>query len=244
MKNSNKVILLILIIFCFIIALSSVFKIIIWKVSDDENKNTQTNLNSYIIEINNTEKEKSDIVDFSKLKEQNPDTVGYLKVNNTKIDYVVVKGKNNSYYLSHNFNKKANVAGWIFADYHNKYDGSDKNLVIYGHNMKTGSMFGTLKNVLKKDWFNNKENHKILLVTESGTHYYEVFSTYVIDVEDYYIKTSFKDNNEFYKFINVLKKRSKFDYKVDLKETDSILTLSTCASGGNRRVVLHAKLIN
>lgn len=242
MKKKN--ILIFLIIICFILMIISLYKIISWKQSNDENQSTINELKKYIIEEEVEEKEvKKYDIDFNSLKEENPDTVAYLKVNNTNIDYIVLKGKNNSYYLNHNFEKKKNVAGWVFSDYHNKFDGNDKNIVIFGHNMKNGSMFGTLKYVLKKEWFDNKDNHKILLVDENGEHYYQVFSTYIINVEDYYINTNFKSNDDFYKFINVLKDRSKYDYDVSLDKSDNILTLSTCSSAGKKRVVLHAKLI-
>ena len=240
----KKIILICLIIICFIIMIISLYKIISWKQSNDENQSTINELKKYIIEEEVEEKEvKKYDIDFNSLKEENPDTVAYLKVNNTNIDYIVLKGKNNSYYLNHNFEKKKNVAGWVFSDYHNKFDGNDKNIVIFGHNMKNGSMFGTLKYVLKKEWFDNKDNHKILLVDENGEHYYQVFSTYIINVEDYYINTNFKSDDDFYKFINVLKDRSKYDYDVSLDKSDNILTLSTCSSAGKKRVVLHAKLI-
>ena len=171
----------------------------------------------------------------------NPDVVGYLKVNNTKIDYVVVKGKDNDYYLNHNFNKKRNVSGWVFADYTVNFDGNDKNIVIYGHNMRNGTMFGTLKNILDKNWYLNEENRKILFVTKEDTFYYEVFSVYSIKSEDYYISTDFKNEESFGKFINTLKKRSKYDFKVDVSEKDEILTLSTCTKKRKNRVVLHAR---
>ena len=180
-------------------------------------------------------------IDFDSLSKVNPDVVGYLKVNNTKIDYVVVKGKDNDYYLNHNFNKKRNVSGWVFADYTVNFDGNDKNIVIYGHNMRNGTMFGTLKNILDKNWYLNEENRKILFVTKEDTFYYEVFSVYSIKSEDYYISTDFKNEESFGKFINTLKKRSKYDFKVDVSEKDEILTLSTCTGNGKNRVVLHAR---
>ncbi len=124
----------------------SSYNIITWKMSIDENKNIQKDLSELI--KNNQD---NYFIDFQTLKTKNSDTVAYLKVNGTNIDYVVVKGEDNSYYLNHNFNKEKSVAGWIFADYHNKFDGSDKNIVIYGHNMKDGIMFETLKDVLTKE---------------------------------------------------------------------------------------------
>ena len=75
----------------------------------------------------------------------------FLKINNTNINYIVIKGKDNEYYLNHNLNKQKNIAGWIFADYKNKLDGSDKNIVIYGHNIVDKSMFGSIPDMFKKN---------------------------------------------------------------------------------------------
>ncbi len=217
------------------IILSS-YEIITWYIDKSNNASIKEELEKSI-----TNNESEIQIDFDKLKLKNEDTVGYLKVNNTNISYVVVKGEDNSFYLKNNFNKESNRHGWIFMDYHNKLDGTDKNIVIYGHNTRDGSMFGTLRNVITKKWYTNEENYIIDLVLNNERKKYQVFSTYSIPVEDYYITTEFKDNKEFLKFINTLKKRSVHNYKVDIDESDSILTLSTCTGNGSKRMVLHAK---
>lgn len=182
-------------------------------------------------------------VDFAALKKENSDVVAYLKVNDTNIEYAVVRGSDNDFYLKHNFNKKRNYAGWIFSDYRNKFDGVDKNIVIFGHNMSDGGMFGTLARTLEKEWQDKSENRKIILITEDRNHIYEVFSTYLIRTESYYINTDFNDNAEFYEFLMTIKNRSNYNYNVALTPNDEILTLSSCDSSGNKRVVLHAKKI-
>ena len=87
------------------------------------------------------------------------------------------------FYLKHSFDKSNNSAGWIFADYRNKFDGTDKNIIIYGHNMKDNSMFGRLKSVISEDWYNNEDNKYITLITENEIQIYEVFSVYQIEKE-------------------------------------------------------------
>lgn len=154
---------------------------------------------------------------------------------------VIVKTEDNSYYLTRNFEKQQNAAGWIFTDYRNKFDGSDKNIIIYGHNRRDGTMFGSLQNILKEEWYNNSENMTITLDTENEESTYQVFSIYKTEVEDYYIKTSFKDDAEYEEFINKLKSRSIKDFNVELTKDDQILTLSTCANNNKYRIVLHAK---
>ena len=169
--------------------------------------------------------------------------MAYIKVNNTNIDYIVVKGNDNDYYLHHSFRQKPNTAGWVFASYQNKIDGTDKNIVIFGHNMSDGSMFGTLKRVLTKKWYNNKDNQSIKLVAEQGTFTYKVFSVYQVMPEDYYIQTDFNNDKQYANFLKTIKARSINDFGISITKDDSILTLSTCSSTGKERVVLHAKKV-
>ncbi len=236
--KKGKTIVKIVMLICFILLIYSIYNIIMWYVDNNKNETIKEEINEI---INNSEDNNG--IDFKTLKEKNNEIIAYLKVNNTNIDYVVVKGSDNSYYLKHNLYKEYNRAGWIFMDFHNKLDGSDKNIVIYGHNTMDGTMFGTLRNVIKKEWYENEENHIIQLVLENEILTYQVFSTYSIPVEDYYINTIFKDNNEFNKFVNTLKNRSVYNYGVEVNGEDSILTLSTCTGNGKSRMVLHAKLI-
>ena len=154
-----------------------------WFLNNRENKKIAEEISQAItIDEENVEEKEKYKVDFQTLKEKNSDTVGFLNVNGTNIEYTVVKGTNNSYYLKHNFNKESNSAGWIFADYKNKVDGTDKNLVIYGHNMRDDSMFGSLKNILNDDWHNEEENKYVTFITENDNSIYEVFSVYQVAV--------------------------------------------------------------
>lgn len=242
MKLKNKIIILIVKIFiliCIVGIIYSSYKIIIWKLNVDNNKKIDSKLHENIeVDTNNVIK-----IDFNSLKAINPDTIAYLKVNNTSIEYIVVKGKDNDYYLNHNFEKDYNIAGWIFADYKNKFDETDNHLIIYGHNTKDGSMFGTLNNILNKEWYENQDNHIITLITENGTYYYEVFSTYSTQPTIDYLQTEFKNSEEYNLFINKLKEKSEYNYNKELSKDDKILTLSSCLGRGEKRVVLHSKLI-
>ena len=243
-KKNKNYLLIAFILICLVGVIYYSFRIITWKkhTSDNEKINNQIS-NSIRIIKDETGTEDIYDIDFEALKEINSDTIAYVKVNNTNINHIVVKGTNNEYYLNHNLKKEWNNAGWIFADYKNKFDGLDKNIVIYGHNMKDGSMFETLKYTIEKDWYENKENHKVVLVTESGTKYYQVFSTYSTKPEDYYIKTEFNNDIEFEEFLKTLKNRSVYDYGTEVSSQDKILTLSSCLDGRKNRIVLHAKLI-
>ena len=107
--------------------------------------------------------------------------------------------------------------------------------------MKNGTMFANLKDSFNKEWANNEDNKRIVLITESGTWFYEVFSVYDIEVEDYYITTSFS-SSQFEKFIKTMKSRSAYDFGTEVSGNDNILTLSTCSTE-NRRVVMQAKRV-
>jgi len=235
-KKSKKNIItnLLLIVFLILLIISAI-EIIKWFKENKQNKKIQEKISEAVI-VN----EEETLIDFNKLKEINKDTIGWLKLNGTDIEYVVVKANDNSYYLDHNFEKEYNKTGWIFADYKNKLDGTDKNIVIYGHNRRDGSMFASLKNILKEEWYSNEENRKITFITENEEAIYEVLSIYQIEAEDYYITTDFK-NEEFLEYIQKVKNRSIKDFNIDVTEEDNILTLSTCGNDNDHRVVLHAK---
>ena len=241
-KKDKKIIFIKLLNLIFVLGIIiSIINIAKWYLDNKENKKLENKLaNTVTIEQENNEKMYN--INFEKLKSVNNETIGWLKVNGTDIEYAVVKTKNNSYYLNHNFEKTYNISGWIFADYKNNFDGTDKNIVIYGHNRKDGSMFGTLKNILTEEWYSNEENLVIDFITEQEQAKYQVFSVYKIKNEDYYINTEFKEN-EFSKFIENLKNRSIKDFETEVTENDNILTLSTCADNNKYRIVLHAKKI-
>ena len=236
--SKKKILVFILIIIFWGMFAFSLIKLLKYFNNNKENNAIKEITNNYIVIYEEEDKltAKYDI-DFTGLKGINKDTVGYLKIDNTDIEYVVVKTSNNDFYLNHNYYKDYNQSGWIFMDYRNKLDGLDKNIIIYGHNMLDGSMFGSLKNIIKRD------DNKILLVLENDASFYQVFSTYVVEPEDYYIMSEFGDNSKYLEFLTTIKNRSNYDYQIDVDIKDTILTLSTCNDIGNKRVVVHAKKI-
>lgn len=181
-------------------------------------------------------------VDIDSLKEKNGDTIGWIKVNNTNINYPFVQTKDNDYYLSHAFDKSNNNAGWVFLDYRNNSDFSDKNNIIYAHARRDNSMFGSLRNVLKKEWYSNKDNHIIKLSTANENTMWQIFSVYKIPVETYYITTQFTTSSQYKAFLETITKRSVHQFNTTVDSSDKILTFSTC-SGEDDRIVVHAKLI-
>ncbi len=181
---------------------------------------------------------------ISVLRETNPDTVGWLTVNNTTVNYPVVQSTNNSYYLNHDFNKNANSLGWVFMDYRNSAYELDQNTIIYGHNLARDKiMFGNLSATLNPNWYTKANNQYVTFNTPAGDMQWRIFSIYIIAATNDYLYNTFEDQSQFLDFANALKARSIHDFGVELKENDKILTLSTCQSNGASRLVVHAVLI-
>ena len=205
----------------------------------------ENELLQYVSSTNTSTKNNNEdfFVDFDNLKNINTSCFAWIIVKGTDINYPVVQASNNSYYLTQSFDNSYNSAGWIYADYKNNCDGTDKNLVIFGHNRRDGSMFSTLKNILNKSWYLDENNYIISLYTPNGLEKYKVFSVYQVNVEDYYITTSFASEASYKTFCNNLKNRSIYNFNVDINGKDNILTLSTCSNNNKYRTVLHAKKI-
>ena len=182
-------------------------------------------------------------VDFNDLIKKNSETVAWLKVNNTNVNYSVVQTNNNKYYLKHDFNKRSNYAGWIYGDYRDDFEYFGTNTIMYGHNMTNRTMFGSLVWCLKESWYKNVENQYIKLSTPTSNTVWKIFAIYTIVPEVYYLKTYFENNTEHQEFLNTIKKRSIYNFNEEVTTENKILTLSTCTDDGTKRVVIHAKMI-
>lgn len=176
------------------------------------------------------------------LKELNDETVGWLNVPGTNIDYPVVKAKDNAYYLRHNFKKEKDYNGWVFMNYLNSAEMLDKNTIIFAHNRYYSNiMFGTLNKVGKKTWYQNIKNNLITYSDINKEMKWEVFAAYTVPVTDDYLETNFSTDEDFNNFIKMIRSRSVISSDLEIKNTDKILTLSTCADI-NTRFVVHAVL--
>ena len=262
----KNILLLFLISMCASAFICSGIKILMWN-NDNKNIDMQVNNilektsveevkdndNTEIIENTNVNLDKSDPywdyikmnlinVNFNDLKATNKDTVGWIQVNGTNINYPFVQTYDNDYYLTHQFDKKPNGGGWVFLDYRNNSNSFDKNTIIYAHGRQNKTMFGSLKNILSSGWTNNTNNYVIKLSTESENTLWQVFSVYKIPTTSDYLQIDFDDDDEFQNFANMLKDRSNFNFNTSVSGSDKILTLSTCYND-DEKVVLHAKLI-
>ncbi len=181
-------------------------------------------------------------IDFAGLKEINENCVAWIYIEDTAINYPVVQGSDNSYYLKHLVNGKWNSAGSIFLDFRANSNMSDRHSIIYGHHMKDGTMFSGLTKYKKQTYY--EEHPEGLLITPERTYRIEFFAGYVASVEDPAWKIGFESDEDFETWIKETKKSSWFTSSLSPAVTDRILTLSTCSyEFDNARFVLHAILV-
>lgn len=177
-------------------------------------------------------------VDFESLKKVNEDIIGWIRVNALDISYPIAQSTNNDYYLHRTFERVDNFAGCIFMEYQNHSDFSDKNTIIYGHNMKNGSMFGQLKKYGKEDFY--KEHPCFYLYTKDGVWQYDIFSVRVVDeLSDSYTMT-FASTDAYRSYLDQAVRKSMYDTTATADVTDSIITLSTCTSKDTDRLIVQA----
>ena len=182
-------------------------------------------------------------VDFTDLKKQNKDTIGWLIVNNTNVNYPVVQTTNNDYYLHHAFDRSSNNAGWVYADFRNDFNELSKNTIIYAHGRKDKVMFGSLTNTLSPEWYKKEENQIIQFSTLKYNTMWQIISIYKVKAESYYITSDFSSDTAFKTFAKNMKDRSIYNFGVDISEQDKLLTLSTCYNDSGIRLVIQAKLV-
>ena len=206
----------------------------------------QTDQKQLIEELNKdipAEQPKIDNGYVASLLTINPETVGWIKINETNIDYPVVQASNNKYYLKHNYSFEDDNSGWVFMDYRNNTKDLNKNTIIYAHNrFSNGVMFGTLDKVLNDKWNSKKSNLTFKFDTLYKEMNWEIFSVYKIDATSDYLQVKFSSDEEWMEFISMLKERSIKDFGIDVTSDDRIITLSTCATEKNSRLVVHAVL--
>ena len=178
-------------------------------------------------------------VDMEELRGMNPDTVGWIILPESRINYPIVKSKDNKEYLKTTFEGKKASSGAIFMEMYCEDDFSSRNTIIYGHNMKNGSMFRALNNMTDKEYFNE---HRIFYMdTGNGFEEYEVISCYAtVETDLSSWKISFEDKEEYEQWLKDISKRCSFDCAAYNVEKNTV-TLSTCRgkSGGPGRFIVH-----
>ncbi len=177
-------------------------------------------------------------------KQYNEDVYGYISIPAVGLEYVVVQGEDNDFYLNHNYKKESLVIGSIFVDYRcsNKMY-KNFNTVLYGHNIETngGAMFHQVTEFLNKDVF---DNALIYMYTMDGVYIFKAFSVYSTKPDSGYIRTSFTSYEDYGAFAAKMKARSRIANNVVVGPEDRMITLSTCTNYNNGRYALHAVLID
>ena len=186
-------------------------------------------------------------VDFESLLAQGPDVKAWLELPGTVIQYPVTQGEDNSYYLKHLYDGTANKVGCLFIDYENAEDFSDNNTIIYGHNMRDGSMFSTLVEYKAQAYYD--EHPEMYLVTPEGGYVVEVFSAFVASPEESGSETSpwaleWKDSGAYTTWLSAMQERSVIETGVSVTSSDKVLTLSTCTNGGADRFIVMGRLVD
>lgn len=179
------------------------------------------------------------VPDFAELKRINSDVIGWIQIPGTKINYPIVQGDDNEYYLTHTVNGEENSGGAIFMDAAIEDRFEDKNAIIYGHNLKSGAMFSRLNRYARKSFWD--ANRYIYITTPFGMSTYQVFSAYqtTADADIYYY--GFEEDQYFQEYLDRIVSYSIFNAGVSVNKEDTIITLSTCANDTSQRFIVHAK---
>jgi SrtB family sortase len=185
------------------------------------------------------------VVDFEALRENGPDIIGWLNLPDTAINYPVTQTDNNEYYLRHLYDGTYNKVGCLFADYENQADFSDRNTIIYGHNMRDGSMFAALNEYGGQSYYDG--HPQMYLVTPDGGYVMEVFSAFEAKPAESGSDTSpwrlsWKDDGAYTTWLSEMADRSVIETDVTVTSSDKVLTLSTCTPGSKSRFIVMGKL--
>lgn len=182
-------------------------------------------------------------VDFEALKAVSAHVAAWIQISGIDaVNYPVVWSGDNSYYLDHTWDGKYSRYGAIFLEAANASDFSDCYSIIYGHNMKDGSMFGGLKKYRSADFF-AEHGGIITLYLPEETRTYQIFSVRQVVPDDLSVYTlGFAHDESFADYIRAMKANSLYQTGVEVSKEDDVLTLSTCA--GENRLIVHAKLVS
>ena len=199
---------------------------------DIYSENKQEEIIDSLIEIGDvkpsSEIDKIPQIDFSKLKEVNNAIVGWMIIDGTQVNYPIVKGKDNSYYLNHSYDKSYNSYGSIFMDYRSNENFSDLNTFIYGHYTSNGSMFGELKKYMKESFY--KVHPFFYILTPNGNYKVDVISAYTDDALSSSYNAKFNDLNDYQRYIEKIRLKSRYSTDISVNYIlDRTITLYSCS---------------
>lgn len=185
-------------------------------------------------------------VNFQKLQQENPDIYAWITIPGTDVNYPVLQRYDASYYLNHTVDGQEGLPGSIYTESLNSKDFTDPNTVIYGHNMRDGSMFGGLKQYMDASYL--KEHSQIIIYTPEHKLTYQVFAAVTYDNRHIMQSFDFQDQQSYQRFLDSLREvrnmSSYVDDDIEVTTKDRILTLSTCNGNEQERFLVEAVLIN
>lgn len=180
-------------------------------------------------------------VDFEKLRQRYGDVVGWIRQEDGSINYPVVQGEDNVYYLDHLPDGTQNAAGSIMLDQVNAADFSNAVSILHGHHMREGAMFGELENYAQESYY--RAHPRMKLLTPAGNYEVLIFAACTVDGSRFEYPTSFEDKAAFDAFVDAIRSATPYEAPVDVAYTDRLLLLSTCAySYRDARFVVLGKL--
>ncbi len=235
-KNISRIQNILLIIFIIIFIFSGI-KLLSWYIRTGKSQEKYEELAKEVVQ--KTENIEENIIDFSKLKEINSDIVAWIKIDGTVINYPIVQSFDNKYYLDKNFYREKDSAGTLFLESKNKKDFSENNTVIYGHNIKRGTMFADLIKIYNGEL---GQDVNIEIYTPDKKMTFKVLSSYAIKSDDTYAVNTDIGKYEMEEFKRTIKQKSEKEFKGDADEVERVLTLSTCDKTGKKRIIVHAEL--
>lgn len=169
----------------------------------------------------------------------NPDFMGWITVENTNINYPYVRSMNNEDYLDRDFYRQKSASGAIFIDYRNLGNFNDNHTILYGHNMKSKTMFHQLNNYEEKGFF--EENTVIEISGLYNSKTFQVFSVYEVSANDYAFQLNFQDQEAYLHYLEFIASLSLHPATMEVDPNQKLLTLATCSYGvDNGRFVVHA----
>lgn len=200
----------------------------------------------FVIEAgSDTQKEEKETtqIDFSGLQKMNKEVLGWITIPGTTVDYPLLDADDNSYYLTHSYDRQWSSYGSIFLEQDNAADLMDSHIILYGHNMKNGAMFGSLADYKEQGY---ADSHNIIKIALPGAERtYRVFSAYTAHVDSHTYEKTAGESGVYQRMIGHMKSNSIIQTDITPKFGEQILTLSTCTPAGDEeyRFVVNAVLI-
>lgn len=187
-------------------------------------------------------------IDFEALQKVNPDVYAWITIPGTVIDYPVLQSEaDNSYYLTHTIEGQESAEGSIYTENYNSTDFEDPNTVIYGHDMRNGTMFAGLHDYQDRQFFD--ENREIIIYTPDAIRHYKIFAAYLYDDRHLLLSFDFTDSNVYEQYLDsifsIRDMNACIDTTAEVDTGDKIITLSTCyGNQSDRRYIVQAALVS